>query len=57
MKYTCKKIPFSEMWRGVGLVRTAVLEELFTFIIKVERIHEPGKTLAVTSRLLVTAMC
>jgi hypothetical protein len=41
----------SGMLRHVALVRTNVSEELSTFIIRVTRIGELGKTLAVTSNL------
>jgi hypothetical protein len=43
------KIPSSGMWLRVTVVRTEVSEERITSIIKVERIDEPGTTLAVTS--------
>jgi DNA-binding TFAR19-related protein (PDSD5 family) len=46
----------SVMLRRVALVRTDVSEELSASFIKVTRIGEIGKTLAVTSNLLVTLM-
>jgi DNA-binding TFAR19-related protein (PDSD5 family) len=39
----------TEMLRRVALVRTDVSEELSTYIIRVTRIGELGRTLAVTS--------
>jgi hypothetical protein len=41
------------MFRRVALVRTEVSEELSAFIIRVTRIGELGKTLAVTSKYFV----
>jgi hypothetical protein len=40
-------MPSSGMLRGVGLVRTDFLEELSASIIRVTRIGELGRTLAV----------
>jgi hypothetical protein len=45
----------SGMLRRVLLVRTGVSEELSASVIRVTRIGELGTTLAVTSKLLVTA--
>jgi hypothetical protein len=42
------------MLRSVALVRTDVLEERITSIIRVKRISELETTLAVTTKLLVT---
>jgi hypothetical protein len=46
----------SGMLRRLALVRTDVSEELSASIIRVTRIDELGKTLAVTSNRLVTLM-
>jgi hypothetical protein len=43
------RIPSSEMWRLVALVRTDVSKERITSIFRVMRIRELGTTLAVTS--------
>jgi hypothetical protein len=43
------KMPYSGMLRRVVLVRTDVSEELSATIIRVTKIDELGKTLAVTS--------
>jgi hypothetical protein len=59
-KQTLKRMPSSGMFRRVALVRTDVLEERVTSIIRATRIGEIGKTLAVTtteSRYERTASC
>jgi hypothetical protein len=45
------KNPSSEMLRSVALVKTDVSEERSDSVIRVTRIREVGKTLAVTSNL------
>jgi hypothetical protein len=49
-------MPSSRMRRLVALVRTHVSEQPIASIIRVERIREPGKTLAVTGNSFLTLL-
>jgi hypothetical protein len=50
MKSLFRGMPSSEMVRRMALLRTDVSEERIAYIIRVTRIGELGKTLAVTSK-------
>jgi hypothetical protein len=50
-------MPSSGMLRRVALVRTDISEELSASIIRVTRIGELGKTLAVTSNRRTLVLC
>jgi hypothetical protein len=47
------RMPSSEMWSSLGLVRTVVSEERVVSIFRMERIHQLGRTLAVTKIIIL----
>jgi hypothetical protein len=49
-------MPSCVMWNSVALVRTDVSKEYSTSLARVERICEPGKTVAVTSKSNTNAL-